>query len=77
MAAWGDMDDLTPVDGWVTFRSTALEPDGVTDFVVMHLRDQTDGDIYMFSMSVDTATRLAYDLLGDGLGLIHYTTEQD
>ena len=76
MADWQEMSDLTAVNGWATFRTRALSPHGVTEFVVLTLVDQETDDHYQFALSLDVALRCGYDLVGDGARLIEYEEEE-
>ena len=77
MADWQDMSDLIPIDGWVTYRTRSIGPEGVSDIVVVTLVDQVTSDHYQFVMSPDVAKRCGYDLLGDGAFITEYELEED
>lgn len=77
MADWHDMSDLTPIDGWATFRTRSLSPSGVSDIVVLILVRQDTGEHEQYVMSPDVAKRCGYDLLGDGCYLTEYELEED
>lgn len=67
--AWGDMEDMIPVNGWLATRCTVINDDGVGPFVAVMLVGQTDGELMRFAMSVDVAGRLGIDLCAAALGI--------
>ncbi len=75
MADWQDMSQLTPVNGWYTFRTRSISTEGVTEFVVLTLVDQETDDHYQFALSLDVALRAGYDLVGDGARIVDYEEE--
>lgn len=75
MADWHDMSDLIPVDGWVTYRTRSIGPDGVSDIVVVTFVRQDSGDHIELVMSPDVAKRAGYDMVGDGAFITEYEEE--
>ena len=75
MGDWQELTDLTPVNGWYTYRTRVLSPEGVTEFVVMTLVNQENDEHYQFAVSLDVALRLGYDLVGDGSRITDYEEE--
>lgn len=73
--AWGDMADMTPINGWLASRCTIINDDGVGPFVALMLVNQETGDLLRFALSVDVAGRLGVDLCVAALG-IDDTTEE-
>lgn len=75
MADWVEISDLTPVNGWYTFRTKALSVEGVTEFVVLTLVNQETDEHYQFALSLDVALKCGYDLVGDGARIVEYEEE--
>lgn len=75
MADWVEISDLTPVNGWYTFRTKALSAEGVTEFVVLTLVNQETDEHYQFALSLDVALKCGYDLVGDGARIVEYEEE--
>lgn len=75
MADWVEISDLTPVNGWYTFRTKALSAEGVTEFVVLTLVNQETDEHYQFALSLDVALKCGYDLVGDGARITEYEEE--
>jgi hypothetical protein len=69
---WQDMNELTPINGWYTFRTRSISAEGVSDIVVLTLVDQHTDDHYRFVMSPDVSLRCGYDLVGDGAFINEY-----
>ena len=68
---WQDQANLTPINGWRVVRAVSLGETGVQEFAHVTLGIQPDDDTtddepvgaLDFAMSLDTAGRLAVDLL--------------
>lgn len=66
---WGDMQSLTPCNGWRVTAATALGDDGVQPFVRLVLVHQETGDVAIdAAMTEEVAGRIGFDLIGISRG---------
>jgi hypothetical protein len=65
MSSWQNLEQFPLIGAWQCDRSQSISVNGVSDVITLHLQDARNGELMMIVMSLETAHRMGWDMIGE------------
>lgn len=64
-SSWQNIEQFPLIGGWQCDRSQSISTTGVSEVITLHLQDARNGELMMIVMSLETALRMGWDMIGE------------